>query len=442
MAEEIPNLSLSTFQGKFQEMPEDLSSVLLSASYCSRRAKRILVYEKHTSTSYLLRKIDVKSAGSNASFGRCSVSEDMKKPNNGPKNTVNARTDPKNKFLLTSSNNTLDDDEDKKTKIELTKTPGHMMRAQTHLLLLAPFGFTKSSSMKKLKDSILLVEATHAGIMGTITEEGEYVPGILQQAAGKYLIIDEIQNISSSARNAMLSVLEEQQCSRQLAYKIRTPVKENNTEKEYEKSLWSIDAQNNMFVIKARFSAACSGLSSMSNWLRKGDANSWAWYSRMVPLVNTGTVDDVYKLVTGELEYKLWKDIKPYTYQMYFPDYLKAAQLHKDLMNTMPYIDFFSTEKAGFLGRNLGDTTRLASFFAAVDGNCEITLDTFKLALSFSPLVMFNVIAGTLTKTEYRILTQLIFGREEKKIAEELNVTLDHVYKTKEKVAGMGIVKV
>jgi hypothetical protein len=363
----------------------------------------------------------------------------MKRPNDRPKN---ASTDPKSQFLLTSSNNTLDEDKNSKSKTDIIKTPGHLMRAQTHLLLLAPFGFTKSSSLRKLKDTIVLVEATHAGIMGTITEDGEYVPGILQQAAGKYLIIDEIQNLSGSARNAMLSVLEEQQCSRQLAYKIRTPVKENETDKEYEKHLWAITAQNNMFMIKARFSAACSGLSSMANWLRKGDANSWAWYSRMIPLVNAGNIDDVYKLVTGELEYNLWKDIKPYTYQMYFPDYLKAAQLHKDLMNTMPYIDFFSTEKAGFLGRNLGDTTRLASFFAAIDGDCEITLDTFKLALDFSPLVMFNVIAGTLTKTEYRILTQLVLGREEKKIAEELEITLDHVYKTKEKVAGMGIIKV
>jgi hypothetical protein len=405
MADDIAKRGLEMFSRRFSELPENFISVLLSASYCSRKSKRIFLDEGihgklHRYTASVASNPHVRYT-----FDRVQEKEYRKN------------------FYATSE------------IPESRRKSGHLERAQLHILFLAPFGFGKTSTFDSLDDSYILKRITPASIMGTITRDGDFAQGVSQKAAGKFVVFDEIQNSSSDSRDAMLAMLEEQTFSRSLGYVVKTPIEMNMKKKEFEKKHWSVSAQNCDFSVRSVFSACCTGLESMSSFLRSSrNENTSAWLSRLVPVIMKGSADEAYRIRRGELCFSFYKNIKPYEHQMYFKDYIKAVDMHEQYLKTLPFASFFEGDKAGILTRNVGDTVRLAAYFCACENRSEITLEDFNMALSFQPITLYNMIASYLTRLEYDILSQLLFGREASKIAESLSCTVQHVYDTKQKL--------
>jgi hypothetical protein len=102
------------------------------------------------------------------------------------------------------------------------------LRPQLHIIIISPFGTFKSSltrgfEHKQAKNICLVDDFSKPGIEGTISKEGEYIPPLLARLGGKVMVIDEWNNIDGYARDALLSVLENQRFSRTLGFKVKKP---------------------------------------------------------------------------------------------------------------------------------------------------------------------------------------------------------------------------
>ena len=102
------------------------------------------------------------------------------------------------------------------------------MRPQNHLLVVSPFGTFKSSITQQLRkksasDIYVNDDFTKPSIEGSISKDGEYVPSILINVGGKIFVIDEWNSVGPFGQGAMLSILENQESSRSLGFKVKTP---------------------------------------------------------------------------------------------------------------------------------------------------------------------------------------------------------------------------
>jgi len=405
--ESVEHLAFENFGNRFRGIPASFISVLLSASYCSRKAPQIFERQHNGREFYRIHR----SHRSQAALQHVDVDS----------------------FLA----QTYDADQEHYRR-------GHCERAQLHMLLLAPFGYQKSSAFKNLTDSALINKYSMAGLVGSINKEGEVMDGIAQAGAGKFIVFDEIQNASEEARNAMLSLFESQEYHATMGFPSRVSKKLNVTEKEFKKKLWSFDCDQGegKFRVRSIFSACCMGLDTMANFLRASkNANNSAWLSRMTPLVLSPSVDDIYKQTRGELGFTFYRNIKPYTHPMSFEEYDRATYMHEELVRSMPFFSYFEHEKAGSLSRNLQDTVRLAAYFCASEDRSEITIEDFSIALEFQPLVLYNHITTNFTQLEHGILARVLLGQEASVIAHDLNCTVQHVYDTRTKLINMNLMR-
>lgn len=138
----------------------------------------------------------------------------------------------------------------------------HMLRAQLHPLIVAPFGMGKSSISKILsvglgKDLFIIDNFTKASIEGTISKEGEYVPSVLVNVRGKIFFIDEWNSLDSFAQNSMLSVLENQRINRSLGITIKRPY--HTPLKDKQSKYGTFKASGNLIEGEVRFGCiACA----------------------------------------------------------------------------------------------------------------------------------------------------------------------------------------
>src|SRR3990167_11308743 len=113
--------------------------------------------------------------------------------------------------------------------IVLKQSRDYYMRPQMHILLVSPFGTTKSSITKRLKqtytdkDIWLIDDFTKASVEGSIGKDGDYVPPIVIHLGGKIMIVDEWNNVDQYGQQALLAVLENQSWKRSLGFKNKNP---------------------------------------------------------------------------------------------------------------------------------------------------------------------------------------------------------------------------
>ena len=105
------------------------------------------------------------------------------------------------------------------------ETQSYRLRPQIHPLIVSPFGTAKSSITKKLNDDHAgkiyeIDDFTKASICGSIRQDGEYVPSVLENVGGKVMIIDEWNLVDPYGQNALISLLENQKMRRTLGFKV------------------------------------------------------------------------------------------------------------------------------------------------------------------------------------------------------------------------------
>jgi len=278
----------------------------------------------------------------------------------------------------------------KAEKLELVENnKSFYTRSQIHVLLLKPFGTGKTTTLVKIPDSEDLISTTAPGVVGSINERGEYIEGSAVQAAGRVLVIDEFQNLSREARNAMLNLLDHQFYNKSLGYKFTE--KNKIVSRRKFSRVW---VKGNKIHIESRFSCVCGG-----TYVRRERMNDKAWLSRFVPVSVKFTLDDIYKLLKGELEIKL--KMEDYTEPPVFEDYLKFVDEHKNICTSLPFVKSISrSDDFGYISRNAIDMARVAAFYSRNRGS----VDDWEKILRFVPITLYNYMTSTLTLDEYNIL--------------------------------------
>jgi len=102
-------------------------------------------------------------------------------------------------------------------------------RPQHHVMLIAPFGSFKSTLIKRLNevtngDVMTIDDVTKPSLLGTITNKGEYIQGMITKVGGKILAIDEWDSLRSEATECLLSPLENQRINRQMAFTVKDDI--------------------------------------------------------------------------------------------------------------------------------------------------------------------------------------------------------------------------
>jgi len=314
--------------------------------------------------------------------------------------------------------------------IKLVERDGKIFttRGQLHCMLLLPSGSGKTTGLMKFpgkmnKDYCEMTEYRLPGIVGTISKDGEFLAGAIQQAAGKPLIIDEFHNLPESGMKAMLKLLEGEIYSRALGFHAKRP---STNRKKY---CYSHVKDGSMWV-SSRFSCICSGI-----FARKTRINDHAFLSRFMPIKLNLEINDAYDMSCGKQLFDLKSN--PYVEQPLFVDYLKFVRVHKEIVeNLPPKLHNFLSQNIAYLRRNIVDFSRIFSYHSR--GNSVV--DDWEKYTPYIPFFLYNYAASTLTLTEFEILESARTEKKQIEIAMSLGITEAYVSNTIKKLRGLGLV--
>jgi hypothetical protein len=243
----------------------------------------------------------------------------------------------------------------KKVVIEQEKGT-FLLRPQLHVMVVSPFGTFKSSITKRLKkqhalDIYCIDNFTRAGMEGTISKDGEYVPSLIKSLGGKALIIDEWNSVDYYGQRALLGILENQSFSRVLGFK----VKKNYFHKD---KFGSFSIRENCITGNKQF---CCIAYAMDYPYSDNQADK-ALLSRFTPLFIEPTIDYMKENTIGNFELNIYdhsgdvdeivvtKECYLAFHQRYY-DYIDSYKLVPD-----------NTDDYGFLSRVMSDVLRLGIF--------------------------------------------------------------------------------
>lgn len=313
------------------------------------------------------------------------------------------------------------------------------VRAQLHTLLLGDFGQFKSTRLKAIPSeySLFLQNVTRAAFFGSITDKGEANFGVLEECAGKVLVLDEVQNLPDEVRDATLALLEDQFYNRRVASLIKTPIHLKN-------KFMEVDGFRGSIKIRGRFSCVSGGLPI----IRKQYGNDWAWFSRFAPIRFLGTREDAYRgLRDGYCSDSLQSET-PFDerLQVTFPGYQKFIDAHESLTGSLAFLDAptfeqikaakegkkkslpdFTTRQAGAVTRNSLEIIRIAALHALRKHRTEINEDDWHKAMAYAPTLLYNLVALNLTQQDYMILSRLLADESPEKIGSDLELTDEHI---------------
>lgn len=304
------------------------------------------------------------------------------------------------------------------------------IRGNTNVLIVSPFGTGKTTQIFKV-NNVKIVNAndlTFAGVVGTISKEGQLVIGACMKAGGKLLIIDEAQKIKSTTKNAMNSILEPPHIySRTLGYNMSQFVNKKG------KYCW-VRGSENTFTLYSKFSCIASQM-----YVRLKSTIDWAWWSRFMHIRLKITEDYMKKMLMGDNIFDINASEKNINFT--FKDYLDFHKFYFDNFDKSIFKEAFERkpEYYGYLSRNIGDIIRLSAFAVSLEGGEEIHLDDAKRIFDrYWKISMYNALMNPLTSEEYTILNNMDKQREE--IASLLGVSESRISQLKLELYKKGLV--
>ena len=244
--------------------------------------------------------------------------------------------------------------------IVLKQSRDYYMRPQMHILLVSPFGTTKSSITKRLKqtytdkDIWLIDDFTKASVEGSIGKDGDYVPPIVIHLGGKIMIIDEWNNVDQYGQQALLSVLENQSWKRSLGFKNKNPY-------VYTDSQGYGNISINQNIIEGKMCFGCIAF-AMEYPVYDNSQKAKALLSRFSPLFFEPTKDFMELATKGEFNInvddygnKITDVIIPKPVYMRF-----HKEYYKYINKNNLYPD--NTDDYGFISRIMSDIIRIGVF--------------------------------------------------------------------------------
>jgi hypothetical protein len=229
------------------------------------------------------------------------------------------------------------------------------MRPQLHIIIVSPFGTFKSSLTKKLSTAFVkaihkIDDFTKAGIEGSISKDGEYVPPLIMRLGGKVLIIDEWNSIDYFGQASLLGLLENQKISRVIGFKVKKPF-------EYKDKHGHISIDENRIEGEVQFS--CISYAMEYPVVSQKDK---ALLSRFTPLFIQPTIDYIKQHTKGSFtitvcdysraveNVRISKAAYEAFHEKYF-DFLENNQL-------VP----FDSDDYGYMTRIMSDIVRLGVY--------------------------------------------------------------------------------
>jgi len=287
-------------------------------------------------------------------------------------------------------------------------------RANINACLVMPFGSGKSTNLIQIKPEhcVKSNDMTFAGMIGTISKDGDFNEGSIIKAAGKLLVVDEFQSLDDTAKNAMNSLLEYPHTySRNLGFQVKHPIRQKG-------KYFSLRVEKGCIDLYCKFSCITGGM-----YINKKNDVQKAWFSRFVPVVYNPTLDWYKKMTAGLTAMKINPqchegDFQFRNYMEFHADYWAAMGTDKFLLN---YFDVHPRQ-TGYVARNLQDVARLSCFIASLEGRQIIKKSDYLEALKFRGLMLKNAILTSLTDVEMAILEHAEMSNSELALLTETSI--------------------
>lgn len=300
--------------------------------------------------------------------------------------------------------------------------------AQLHAMLLMPFGAGKSTMLGFLPKSMTTVveDYSYPAMLGSISKQGQFIDGFIQQAAGKCLVIDEFHSLASKSRRAMLKLLEEQRYRRTLGYKIA--VEPHPIDMPYMK----MSACGNVISIDyVRFSCICSGI-----YAPRKRIDDFAFLSRFLPIELKVDMNNIKELGLGRHSIEIKPKLMVET--PVFEEYEKLWNIYFDIVkNLSPILYSFIEDKPGFLLRNCLQISRLAAYHSGSNS----VVDDWERYIPYIPFFLQNYSKALLTLTEFKVMEMLKQGISASDIAQSKGISDAAVSKMATKLKGLGLLQ-
>lgn len=279
---------------------------------------------------------------------------------------------------------------------EIQKGRVHFERANINAVIAMPFGSGKTTNLLEVSNGVVANDVSFAGMVGTISREGEFVPGAILNAAGKVLLMDEFNKVDRRVKDCMNNLVEQKSHPRQLGFKVKSRIKRNG-------KFYKMNIDGGYINIKARFSTICS---TMYMKLRESNNTSdIAWMTRFIPIRFLPGLDYYEALGRGERLMDI--EVNPVHIERFtFTKYLEANKYFWDAFKESQHYKFFLEHEfyRGVILRIFKDIERLAAYLSSLDGKTDIDMEDFKFCMKFLPMIMTNFIYWDLTEHEQKII--------------------------------------
>jgi hypothetical protein len=302
-------------------------------------------------------------------------------------------------------------------------------RANINALLVSPFGTGKTTNLIKMDEAVAANDISFPGMIGTINEDGDFVPGLAIQAAGKVLVIDEFQKMDNMVKNAMNSLLEYPHTySRNLGYAVRKPF-------NLKRKNCRVSVKNGWISVYSKFSCISGGM-----YLNRKSQPQQAWASRSIPVIFRPSMAFFEKLTAGEQQIR----INPHHFEgdFQFRGYMEFWKAYWDGLKAMPFVwNYFEKNPydRGYSSRMLQDMARIACFLASLDGRQIVKKEDWEGSLRLQKVIAVNTILSDLDELEMEILQHP--GVTQEAISRKMSVTQSMVSKARKGLKELGLIE-
>lgn len=315
--------------------------------------------------------------------------------------------------------------------IELLQPGGkkYMLPAQLNVMFLSPSGTMKSSRLMSIGRKYMerVIDYSLPGMIGSINEQGDVVPGYIMKAAGKTLGIDEFHGLTAGSRKALLSLLEGQWAERALGRVAHRPLKKSGKYLRY-----SIK-DNVIRIDHARLSVLMSGIFAPHK-RAKATIDDRAFSSRLMPLSFTSDTGEMDDMLLGKKFFDIKVDY--YKESPVFEDWEKYVRTYTEVVKGMPpKLNAWIGVNSEFFLRGKLHFSRLVSW-ASRDNSSVVDWEKY---LRYIPFFIYNYVASTLTYSEFEIYQLMSDELSQKEIATKLDCSVAYVSKIARKIRGYGL---
>ncbi len=319
------------------------------------------------------------------------------------------------------------------------------LRPQNHLLIVSPFGTFKSSITQRLKlmceqDIFVNDDFTKPSIEGSISKDGDYVPSILVNVGGKIFVVDEWNSVGAYGQNSMLSLLENQESSRSLGFKVKKEYKFRD-----KHGFVDYRVKENTINIKATFSCIAY---AMEYPTYDNSQKSKALLSRFSPLFIQPTKEFMKSGTLGEFDINI-EDHSRIIDEITIPSNI-YREFHAKYYDYINDKDLWpaDTHDYGFVSRTLAELTRYGIYHFLKDNKYhnetkkikEVQVDDssyFERSFDFVQTMLLQF-TNPVTKdkiVQYRLVKEKNPKANKTQLARMMGVSLQTISNYEEKMA-------